>query len=41
MSKTIELTGHAQLMYLMGRWNMTRDEALRVMRQNGQDTRGL
>ena len=41
MSNTEQLTGHAQLMYLMSRWNMTRDEALRVMRQNNQDIKGL
>jgi|LULM01.1.fsa_nt_gb hypothetical protein len=41
MSNTTELTGHAQLMHLMSHWNMTRDEALRVMRLNNQDTEGL
>ena len=36
-----ELTGNALLMYLMSRFNMTREEALRNMRQHGQDTTNL
>ena len=32
-----ELTGHDLLIYLMGRWNMTRQEALHSMRQAGHD----
>ena len=35
--KNQQLTGNALLMYLMSRFNMTRQEALRNMKQNGQD----
>jgi len=41
MSNETQLTGNALLMYLMARFNMTREEALRNMRQHGQDTEGL
>ena len=36
-----ELTGHDLLVYLMARWNMTRQEALHSMRQAGHDTSTL
>ena len=41
MSNEIELTGATLLMYLMGRFNMTRQEALRNMEQHGHDTSNL
>ena len=37
MSNETELTGAMLLMYLMSRFNMTRQEALRNMKQNGHD----
>ena len=39
--KNQQLTGNALLMYLMSRVNMTRQEALRNMKQNGQDISNL
>jgi hypothetical protein len=36
-----ELTGHALLMYLMSRFNMTKQEALHSMRRAGHDTNNL
>ena len=36
-----ELTGNALLMYLMSRFNMTRQEALRSMKGAGHDTINL
>jgi len=36
-----ELTGNALLMYLMSRFNMTKLEALRSMRQAGHNTENL
>jgi hypothetical protein len=36
-----QLTGNALLMYLMSRFNMTRQEALRNMRIHGHDTENL
>ena len=39
--KNQQLTGNALLMYLMSRFNMTRQEALRNMKQNGQDISNL
>lgn len=49
MSNEIELTGATLLilltshvvMYLIGRFNMTRQEALRNMEQHGHDTSNL
>lgn len=41
MSQNEQLTGNALLMYLMSRFNMTRQEALRNMKQNGQDISNL
>ena len=35
MSNETELKGHDLLIYLMGRWNMTRLEALASMRRAG------
>jgi hypothetical protein len=37
MSNETELTGVALLMYLMSQFNMTRQEALRNMKQRGHD----
>ena len=39
--KNQQLTGNALLMYLMSRFNMTRQEALRNMQENGQDISNL
>ena len=36
-----ELTGNALLMYLMSRFNMTKQEALHNMRRAGHDTTNL
>jgi len=36
-----ELTGHVMLMYLMSRFNMTRQEALHSMRKAGHNTENL
>jgi hypothetical protein len=36
-----QLTGATLLAYLMSRFNMTRQEALRSMKQNGQDISNL
>ena len=36
-----ELTGHDLLIYLMGRWNMTKQEALHSMRKAGHNTENL
>lgn len=36
-----QLTGNDLLMYLMSRFNMTRQEALRSMREAGQNTENL
>jgi len=36
-----ELTGHDLLIYLMGRFNMTRQEALYSMRKAGHDVSKL
>jgi len=36
-----ELTGNALLMYLMSRFNMTKQEALHNMRRAGHDTSNL
>ena len=41
MGQKEQLTGNALLMYLMSRFNMTRQEALRNMKQNGQDISNL
>jgi len=41
MDNETELTGAPLLMYLMSRWNMTREEALRNMKQHGHDTSNL
>ncbi len=41
MGQNAQLTGNALLMYLMSRFNMTRQEALRNMKQNGQDISNL
>ena len=41
MSNETELTGSTLLMYLMSRFNMTRQEALRSMRQAGHNTENL
>jgi len=41
MGQNEQLTGNALLMYLMSRFNMTRQEALRNMKQNGQDISNL
>ena len=41
MSNETELTGHDLLIYLMGRWNMTRQEALASMKNHGHDTSKL
>lgn len=37
MSSVTELKGTTLLMYLMSRFNMTRPEALRNMKQHGHD----
>jgi hypothetical protein len=37
MSNETQLTGATLLMYLMSRFNMTRQEALRNMKQHGHD----
>jgi hypothetical protein len=41
MSNETQLTGATLLMYLMSRFNMTKQEALRSMKQNGQDISNL
>jgi hypothetical protein len=41
MSNETELTGATLLMYLMSRFNMTKQEALRSMRQAGHNTDNL
>tara|TARA_R100001163_G_C5018762_1_gene162183 strand:+ start:346 stop:471 length:126 start_codon:yes stop_codon:yes gene_type:complete len=41
MSKNMELTGNDLLMYLMSRFNMTKQEALHSMRKAGHNTENL